>query len=226
MDRTAIETAQRAILAAALPHVAFDGWVERALAAGAREAGFDAAEVARFFPRGPLDAVRLMSEDADRAMADAMAAAIAAADPPLGLSAKIATGVRARLEAAAAHKEAVRRALILLALPQNAPLSLRLLYRTIDTLWHAAGDTSTDFNFYSKRAILAAIYSATVIFWLNDRSPGAAETWAFLDRRLADHLRLHKAMGRMRERAGKLPNPLAAFDRLRRGTGRQRRGRL
>jgi ubiquinone biosynthesis protein COQ9 len=214
MDEATVESTRQAVLAAALAHVPFDGWSAKALAAGAREAGRDPAELARFFPRGPIDAIRLMSEVADRAMADT----IATADPALGLSAKIALGVRARLESAAPHKEAVRRALAVLALPQHAPLALRLLYRTVDK--------STDFNFYTKRAILAAIYSGTLMFWLNDRSEGAAATWAFLERRLADHLRLHKGMARLRERAAGLPHPFKLLDRLRQGPRPRRRGRL
>jgi ubiquinone biosynthesis protein COQ9 len=80
----------------------------------------------------------------------------------------------------------------MLALPFNGPLALRLLYRTVDAIWYAAGDTSTDFNFYSKRALLGGVFSSTMLYWLNDRSPDDEATWAFLERRLADVMRFEK----------------------------------
>ena len=85
---------------------------------------------------------------------------------------RIKNAVRIRLERHAGNREAARRALALLSLPFNAPLAMRLLYRTVDAMWYAAGDTSTDFNFYTKRATLAGVYSSTLLYWLNDRSPG------------------------------------------------------
>src|SRR3546814_13076715 len=95
-----------------------------------------------------------------------------------------------------ADREAVRRAIGYLALPQNALLSTRLLYRTVDAMWYAAGDTATDWNFYSKRALLAAVYSSTLLYWLNDRSEGFVDTWGFLDRRIGDVLRIPREIGR------------------------------
>ena len=89
-------------------------------------------------------------------------------------------------------EEAVRRGLALLALPLNAPLGLKLLYRTVDAIWYAAGDTSADFNFYTKRATLAGVFSSTLFYWLNDRSEGNTATWEFLDRRIDDVMRFEK----------------------------------
>ena len=105
-------------------------------------------------------------------------------------------------------REAVRRGLATLALPHNIPLGLRLVYDTVDAIWRAVGDRPSDFSFYSKRASLAAIHAAALLYWLDDRSPGAVDTMAFIDRRLAD---LHR-LGGMRERlaaaAERMPNPL------------------
>ena len=75
-------------------------------------------------------------------------------------------------------------------MPLNAALGLKLLYRTVDAMWYAAGDTSTDFNFYTKRATLAGVYSSTLLYWLNDRSPGSEATWSFLDRRIDDVMKI------------------------------------
>ncbi len=86
----------------------------------------------------------------------------------------------------------------LLALPFHAPLGVKLLYRTIDAMWYAAGDTSTDFNFYTKRVTLAAVYSSTLLYWLNDRSPGSEATWAFLDRRIDNVMAFEKLKAQAR----------------------------
>jgi len=222
MDTASWNRAREAVVAAALPHVPFDGWTERALVAGAKAAGRDPADAQRLFPRGALEAIEVYSAMADRAMAEA----VAALDPGTKVRDRIAAGIRARLDFAAPHKEAVRRATNILALPHNAPTGLRLLYRTVDTLWHAAGDKATDFNFYTKRAILAAICSATFLFWFNDRSIDHAATLAFLDRRLNEHGRLHGAMERLKKRVEGLPNPFLFAERFRPDRRRGRRGAL
>jgi ubiquinone biosynthesis protein COQ9 len=109
----------------------------------------------------------------------------------------------------------VRRALTILSLPQNAPRAMRLLYETVDGIWYAAGDSATDFSFYTKRATLAGIYAATVLYWLEDHSPGFADTHAFLDRRLADVARLGQARQRVQSALDRLPNPLRLLRPLR-----------
>ena len=93
-------------------------------------------------------------------------------------------------------------------MPQNAPLGMRLLYDTVDQIWWGVGDSSTDFSFYTKRASLAAIQAATTLYWLDDRSPGCAETWAFIERRLADLHRLTGLRERVQAAAERMPNPL------------------
>jgi ubiquinone biosynthesis protein COQ9 len=224
MDKESWQRAREAVVAATLPHVPFDGWTDRALAAGARSAGRDPADASRLFPRGAIDAIELYSAMADRAMAEA----VASAPPEASIRDKIALGIRARLDFAAPHKEAVRRATTILALPQNAAAGMRVLYRTVDGLWYAAGDRATDFNHYTKRAVLAAICSATFLFWFNDRTMDSGPTLAFLARRLDDHARMHGALERARQRLGWLPNPFLYAERLRpdrfRPDGGRRRG--
>jgi ubiquinone biosynthesis protein COQ9 len=222
MDTAGWNKAREAIVAAALPHVPFDGWTERALVAGARSAGMEASEAARLFPRGPVEAIEVYSGMADRAMAEAVAALPAETK----MRERVAAGLRARLDFVAPHKEAARRATNTLALPHNAPTGLRLLYRTVDALWHAAGDKATDFNFYTKRAILAAICSATFLYWFNDRSIDHAATLKFLERRLDEHGRVHGAMERLKQRVEKFPNPFLFAERFRPDRRRGRRGSL
>ena len=129
--------------------------------------------------------------------------------------------VRSRLERVQPHREAVRRGLAALALPQNTPLALKSLYRTVDAVWYGIGDTSTDWNFYSKRAILAGVYGATLLYWLDDRSEGQARTWDFLARRLDDAIAVPRALGQRVDRLRKLlsdaPSPFRRFDRAFRG---------
>jgi ubiquinone biosynthesis protein COQ9 len=120
---------------------------------------------------------------------------------------RVKTAILTRFELVAPHREAVRRALTLEALPQHAPRALKQVYRTADAIWYAAGDTATDFNFYTKRLLLAGVYSTTLLRWLDDKSEGFSATAAFLDRRLADVMRIQQAKGRLAKLAEKLPDP-------------------
>ncbi len=200
-----IEELRRTLLDATLPHVPFDGWSRGALLAGARDAGLDPAAVLRAFPRGPIEAIELFSYDADARMVDALDRLDL---DTMRVRERIATAVRLRLEANAAHREAIRSALSVLVLPPNAATGARLLYRTVDAVWYAAGDTATDFNFYSKRGLLAAVYSATVLAWLDDQSEGFTDTWAFLDRRISEVLQIPRLQARVGKLLGALTDPL------------------
>jgi len=198
------------IIEKALAHVPFDGWSLTALAAGARDAGLDAARAELAFPGGPVEAVRHFSHWLDRRMM----ATLAAQDlDAMKVRARIATAVMARLDLALPHREAVRRSLTLLALPHNAPVAAQLLYRTVDAMWHAAGDTATDFNFYTKRGLLAGVVSATTLYWLNDASENQADTRQFLDRRIGEVMQIPKALGRVGKLAEGLPWPWKIFRR-------------
>jgi ubiquinone biosynthesis protein COQ9 len=195
---------REALVEAVLPDVPFDGWSRGALAAAARRIDMDEEELRALFPGGERDAVACFSHWADRRMLDALE------DEPLAamkIRDRVATAVRARLAVLEPDREAVRRALSLLALPQNVPLGLRLLYDTVDAIWYAAGDTASDFSFYTKRGLLAGVYAATTLYWLDDRSEGVQETHAFLDRRIADVMALPKLNARLRSGLDLLPNP-------------------
>ena len=189
-----IDETRDQLIAAALAHVPFDGWTGRALRAGADDLGLDAALAANALPGGPAELLEAFSAEIDRRMLAELERRDLKA---LKHRQRIATAVRARLELLAPHREAVRRGLSFLAWPRNAALGAKCLYRSVDAIWHAAGDTSTDYNFYTKRLLLAGVYSATLLFWLNDESEGRAETWAFLDRRLAEVIRLGGGLGRV-----------------------------
>ena len=189
-----IEEIREKLLAASLDHVTFDGWTGRALRAGAADLGLDAAAAANAFPGGPAELLETFSAEIDRRMLVALEAQDLKS---LKHRHRVGTAVRVRLELLAPYREPVRRGLSFLALPRNAALGVRCLARTADAIWHAAGDTSTDYNFYTKRMLLAGVYSATLLFWLNDESEGYAETWAFLDRRLAEVVKIGGGLGRV-----------------------------
>lgn len=178
---------------------AFDGWTRAALAAAARQLELPAGEADRLFPGGPVQVLTYFSQRADlRTVEDMEKEGVAG----LKIRERIKSAVRIRLERHAGQREAVRRALALLSLPFNAGLALKLLYKTVDAMWYAAGDTSTDFNFYTKRATLAGVYSSTLLYWLNDRSPGSEATWGFLDRRIDDVMKIEKLKAQVKSWSG------------------------
>ena len=183
------------ILNAALMHVPFDGWSDAALAAGAADAGVEQHLVSALFPRGAIDAIALHSRLADTEM---VAAFHSLPEAPQKIHLAIRTLVLLRLELANQDKDAVRRALTMLALPAHAKLSAELLYETMDAMWRAAGNTDTGFSFYTRRATLAAVYSATLLAWLADNSGDMGKTVAFLDRRLANLAAMPRATAPLR----------------------------
>jgi len=209
MTESSPDQRPRDLLTAALPHIPFDGWSRAALLAGAKDLGLAGADVTAAFPRGPIDAIRLFSVCADERM---VAAVAAHAGEEMRLRDRIIAGIRARLEDQADLKDQVRKGMGVLALPQNAPIGAKCLYDTVNLLWYAAGDTSTDHNFYTKRALLSGVYGATLLFWLSDGSAGHARTWEFLGRRIDDALRVPKAalqgLEALRHLPTAIPNPL------------------
>lgn len=200
------------ILEAALPHVPFDGWTLTAMRRGAVDAGYTPADAERVFAFGTADMVAHYCRLADRRMVEELERRNVST---LKIRDRVATGVRVRLEQATPHREAKRRAVAILSMPQNAPLATRALYNTVDAIWRAAGDTSTDWNFYSKRALLAGVYGSTMLFWLNDRSENLEDTWAFLDRRIDDVMRIPRITARLRSIGDSIQTPMRVFCRRR-----------
>lgn len=195
---------KEAVLAAALKHVPFDGFSDAALARAGEETGADKETLARFFPHGPLSLVEAFSERADSEMETRLAAMNL---PALKVRSRIAAAVMARINALRPDKEAARRAAAFLSLPPNAPLALKLVYRTVDLMWRAAGDTSTDFNFYTKRGILAGVYSATLVRWFNDESEDEKDTHEFLAARIENVMQFEKFKAQVKDVFARMPAP-------------------
>jgi ubiquinone biosynthesis protein COQ9 len=198
------DTALKAdVLAAALKHAPFDGFTDKVLESAGSEVGADKVALARLFPEGPLSLVEAFSESAD----DAMEAALAKQNlAQMKIRTRINTAVWARIDALRENKEAARRAGAFLTLPPHASTGMKLLYRTVDRMWRAVGDTSTDFNFYTKRAILSGVYSATLMRWFTDQSEAEAETHAFLDARIENVMQFEKFKAQLKERTAGLPS--------------------
>ena len=196
--QSSMEHAKDRILAAALPHVAFDGWSDATLTAALSDSGLASGLGRALFPRGGVDLAVAYHRQGDAAMAEALGARDLTA---LRFRDRVALAVRLRLEAA--DKELVRRGSALFALPQHAAEGAGLIWGTADAIWTALGDTSRDLNWYTKRASLSAVYGATVLFWLGDTSDDQAATWDFLDRRIENVMQFEKTKARLKE------NPLA-----------------
>ena len=191
---TPYETTRDALLDAALMHVAFDGWSETTFRAAAADAGVDVAMARAVCPRGAVDLALAYHARGDAAMV----ARLKSDELPERFSDKIAAGVRFRIEAVT-DKEAVRRGTTLFALPIHAADGARAVWGTADKIWDTLGDTSDDVNWYTKRATLAGVYSATVLYWLGDDSIDNQATWAFLDRRIADVMQIEKLKAQVRD---------------------------
>lgn len=197
LDASDLDRAARDRLADAVASEAvFSGWSNSAIAAASERLKLPRGEAERLFPGGPLAVLEFVSTRADARTVESLEQEGVSG---MKVRERITRAVRLRIETHGDAKEAVRRGLAQLALPLNAPLGLKLLYRTVDAIWYAAGDTSSDFNFYTKRATLAGVFSSTLLYWLNDRTPGNEATWQFLDRRIDDVMRFEKFKARVKD---------------------------
>ncbi len=190
-DDDVVET----LLDAALMHVPFDGWSEATFRAASRDAGIDPALARGVCPRGAVDLALSYHRRGDRLMCEKLEAMDLTS---MRMRDRIAAAVQTRLESVG-DKEAVRRAATLFSLPTHAPDGARAVWDTCDLIWTAVGDSSTDGNWYSKRAILSGVYSSTLLFWLGDDSPGHQATWDFLDRRVENVMQFEKFKAQVNE---------------------------
>ena len=207
-----LEVVRAKILAAAVPDVPFDGWTGSVLLRAAKTANVDHGLARLAFPNGARDLAEYFLADGDRRMIAKLA------DTDIGamkIREKITFAVRTRLEVDAGNREALRRASMSLLLPPASGGAAKSLYNTVDAVWVAIGDTSTDYNFYTKRATLAGVFASTLAFWFADESDGHLETWAFLDRRISDVMQIEKLKSQASKVMDALPDPLGLLARLR-----------
>ena len=210
-SQSPLERLRRELALALGENAVFDGWTQLAIDAAAGQLGLDPVQARLAMPKTPAGMIDVYIQEIDRALE-------AHFTPERVAGMKIREKIRAlvwrRLEIMGPAREAVRRALAILAMPQNVPLALQIGWRSADLMWRIAGDTSADFNHYTKRMTLGAVYASTLFVWLDDQSEGWRDTAAFLDRRIddvmrfekfkadwrgsADHLSLSRFLGRLR----------------------------
>ncbi|MBK5934569.1 ubiquinone biosynthesis protein COQ9 [Rhodovulum imhoffii] len=191
---TTMDEIKTNLLDAALIHVPFDGWSETAFRTAIADSGVDPALARAACPRGAVDLAVAFHRRGDDEMARRLSQIDLAA---MRIRDRAITAIRFRLEAME-DKELVRRGTTLFALPQHAGDGARAVWGTADRIWTALGDGSTDINWYTKRATLCAVYSATVLYWLGDETPGHAATWEFLDRRIGNVMQFEKFKAQVR----------------------------
>ena len=184
-----LEKLRRQLALAVGENAVFDGWTRAAVGSAAQQLGIDPVKARLAMPRNAPGMIDLYIQEVDRAQQ-------AWFTPKRLQGLKIREKIRAlvwhRLEIMGPARESVRRALAILAMPQNLPFALRISWRSADSMWRIAGDTSTDFNHYTKRITLGAVYGSTLLVWLDDDSEGWMETAAFLDRRIDDVMKFEK----------------------------------
>jgi ubiquinone biosynthesis protein COQ9 len=184
-----LERLRRELALAVGENAVFDGWTRQAVDSAAAQLGVDPVQARLAMPKSQPGMIDVYIQEVDRAL---QAYFTPQRLEKLKIREKIRALVWRRLEVMGPAREAVRRALAILAMPQNLPLALRISWRTADLMWRIAGDTSTDFNHYTKRITLGAVYGSTLLVWLDDQSQGWSDTAAFLDRRIDDVMRFEK----------------------------------
>ena len=212
MEETPLAAIRRQLAIAVGENAVFDGWSEAAVNSAAAALDIDPAVARLAFPKGEVGLVAAYVAAVDEALI--------AAFPPSAIAAmRVSQRIRAlllkRFEIMTPAREAVRSALSIMASPQNLTEAARLGWRSSDVMWRLAGDTATDFNHYSKRAILSTIHAATLLVWIDDNSEGQADTIAFLDRRLAGVARFEQAKAQWTSSADRRPSLARFVGRLR-----------
>jgi ubiquinone biosynthesis protein COQ9 len=207
-----LEQLRRRLALAVGENAVFDGWSRKAVDSAAGQLGIDPVQARLAMPKTQSGMIDLYIQEVDRALE-------AWFTPKRLANMKIREKIRAlvwkRLEIMGPAREAVRRGLAILAMPQNIPLAFRISWRTADLMWRIAGDTSTDFNHYTKRMTLGAVYASTLLAWLDDRSEGWKDTAAFLDRRIDDVMRFEKLKAEWRGTSDRRISPSRFLGRLR-----------
>jgi ubiquinone biosynthesis protein COQ9 len=211
-DPSPLEQLRRRLALAVGENAVFDGWTRAAVDSAAGQLGIDPVQARLAMPKTQAGLIDLYLQEVDRGLA---AWFTPERLEPLKIREKIRSLVWRRLEIMGPAREAVRRALAILAMPQNVPLALKASWRTADLMWRIAGDTSTDFNHYTKRMTLGAVYASTLLAWLDDQSEGWSDTAAFLDRRIEDVMKFEKWKAQWRGSSDRRISPSRFFGRLR-----------
>ncbi|WP_417452958.1 COQ9 family protein [Kiloniella sp.] len=191
------------LLEALLCIVPFEGWSDAALTEAGTNCDFSSQDVSILFPRGITDVLRFYNQLLDHQVMEILEKNGAV---DMKVRDRITLAVRTKLELMTPDREAIRKGVSFFTMPLKATEGMHNVYDTVDAMWLAAGDTSTDYNFYSKRLLLAGVYSSTLLFWLDDCSENFEKTWSFLDRRIAEVLKIGGALGKTIGKVSALAN--------------------
>jgi ubiquinone biosynthesis protein COQ9 len=211
-DASPLEKLRRRLALSVGENAVFDGWTRQAVDSAAAQLGVDPVQARFAFPKSQAEMIACYIQEVDRGLEASFTAKQLAG---MKIREKIRALIWHRLEIMGPAREAVRKALAILAMPQNIPLALRTGWHTADLMWRLAGDTSTDFNHYTKRMTLGAVYGSTLLAWLDDSSQGWSETAAFLDRRIDDVMRFEKWKAEWRNSSDQRPSFSRFMGRLR-----------
>ncbi|MEE9272796.1 MAG: COQ9 family protein [Robiginitomaculum sp.] len=217
------DKARAAILEAALLIVPFEGWSGSTLIQAVKDAGLPKGAEELYFAGGCLELIEFWNAQCDRQVEQDLAKIDL---KTMRIRDKVTAGVLARFYAIGPHEEAVRRAISRTALPDGLSLSPKILWAASDTIWRSIGDTSTDFNYYTKRTILSAVISSGLVSWLSDNDPDKEKARAFLGARIENVMQFEKTKFKVQSKLGDIPNPLEILGQIRHGRKRgiRRRG--
>lgn len=195
---------------AALHHVPHTGWDEVALRMAARDLEVADSMSWRLFPGGINQVIQLWNEDTDKKMLSRLKRF---KTKDMRIRDRISLAVKVRLQLLDSYKPAVTTTAKYLALPHHALLGTKMMFKTVDEIWHWAGDESTDYNWYTKRGLLAGVYSSTLLCWMNDSSEGYAQTWDFLEKRIDNVMKLGAIPKKITECTKGLPHRIGEIFR-------------
>lgn len=193
-------------------HAAFDGWSKKAVTSAAADLGVDADVAGLAFKGGAMEMIDAWIASIDAEMERRLPSTTLA---KMKIRDRITALIEARLDIAAADKEGQRRALAIMAMPQNLPRTAKIGWRAADSMWRLAGDTATDFNHYTKRMTLSAVYSSTLAVFIDDDSEDYADTRAFLARRIDNVMQFEKVKAQAKARSENFPSLSRFIGRLR-----------
>ncbi|DBA65800.1 hypothetical protein WJX79_001942 [Trebouxia sp. C0005] len=196
------------LLESALQYVGEKGWSDAALISGARHIGFSPAAIG-LLPRGPAELVEYFENKCNMELASKLQSCKTEWQH-MRTTQRVKEGLKMRLEMNAPYIDTWAQALRIRAQPRNVSAAVEQLAQITDDVWHAAGDKSTDYNWYTKRGLLAGVYTATELYMLTDYSPGFADTWDVLDRRLKDVMTIGRVMGQMGSSAASLMEQISS----------------
>ncbi|NNC37069.1 MAG: COQ9 family protein [Acidimicrobiales bacterium] len=219
-DENPSEIARRRLLAAALELAPFEGWNSKMMREAVADAGLPKGADELYFPGGPLELIDYWNEVCDQTVTNDLEKLD---QSKMRIRDKVTAGVLSRMYAIGPHEEAARRAIARTALPDGLSLSPKVLWRAADTIWRGIGDTSTDFNYYTKRTTLSAVISTSIAAWLADQDPDKEKARAFLDARIENVMQFEKAKFQVKKGLKNMPDPAAVLGKMRHGGRRRRR---